>query len=58
MTAKLNLEVFGTFTDNGTYYTFKQRQKLKKIIALQEPYILVSKKNVYLHLCGSIMSHN
>jgi DNA-3-methyladenine glycosylase II len=31
-------------------------KKLKKIIALQEPYLLVSKKNVYLHLCGSIMS--
>ncbi len=31
-------------------------KKLKKIIALQEPYILVSRKNVYLHLCSSIMS--
>ena len=30
MTAKLNLEVFGTFTDNGTYRTFKQRQKIKE----------------------------
>ena len=29
---------------------------LKKIIALQEPYVLVSRKNVYLHLCSSIMS--
>ena len=31
-------------------------KKLKKIIALQQPYILVSRKNIYLHLCGSIMS--
>jgi len=31
-------------------------KKLKRIIALQEPYILVRQKNVYLHLCGSIMS--
>lgn len=30
-------------------------KKLKKIIALQEPYVLVSRKNVYLHLCSSIM---
>ncbi len=31
-------------------------KKLKKIIKLQEPYILTRKKHVYLHLCGSIMS--
>lgn len=31
-------------------------KKLKKIIALQQPYILVSRKNIYLHLCSSIMS--
>lgn len=31
-------------------------KNLKKIIALQEPYVLVSRKNVYLHLCSSIMS--
>jgi len=31
-------------------------KKLKKIIALQEPYVLQKRKNVYLHLCGSIMS--
>jgi DNA-3-methyladenine glycosylase II len=31
-------------------------KKLKKIIALQEPYVLIGQKNVYLHLCGSIMS--
>lgn len=31
-------------------------KKLKKIIALHEPYLLVSRKNVYLHLCSSIMS--
>lgn len=31
-------------------------KKLKKIIALQQPYILVSRKKVYLHLCSSIMS--
>lgn len=31
-------------------------KKLKKIIELQEPYILVKRKNVYLHLCTSIMS--
>ena len=31
-------------------------KKLKKIIALQEPHVLVSRKNVYLHLCSSIMS--
>ncbi|MEP7145007.1 MAG: DNA-3-methyladenine glycosylase 2 family protein [Ferruginibacter sp.] len=29
---------------------------LKKIIANQQPYELVKKKGVYLHLCGSIMS--
>ncbi len=31
-------------------------KKLKEIIALQEPYVLQTKKNVYLRLCGSIMS--
>jgi len=31
-------------------------KKLKEIIALQEPYVLQTKKNVYLQLCGSIMS--
>ncbi len=31
-------------------------KQLKKIIALQEPYVLAAKKNVYLHLCSSIMS--
>ena len=31
-------------------------KKLKKIIDLQQPYVLQKKENVYLHLCGSIMS--
>ena len=31
-------------------------KKFKKIIELQEPYVLVKQKNVYLHLCNSIMS--
>jgi len=31
-------------------------KKLKKVIELQEPYILLKKENVYLHLCYSIMS--
>jgi DNA-3-methyladenine glycosylase II len=31
-------------------------KKLKKIIEPQEPYVLVKRKNVYLHLCTSIMS--
>ena len=31
-------------------------KKLKKIIDLQQPYVLQRKENVYLHLCGSIMS--
>ena len=31
-------------------------KKLKKIIELQEPYVLVKGKNVYLHLCSSIIS--
>lgn len=31
-------------------------KKLKKIIALQDPHVLVRHKNVYLHLCNSIMS--
>ena len=31
-------------------------RKLKKIIELQEPYILKKKKQVWLHLCASIMS--
>ena len=33
-----------------------KHKKLKEIIALQEPYVLQTKKNVYLQLCGSIMS--
>ena len=33
-----------------------QDKRLKKIIALQEPYILVRRKQVWLHLCSSIMS--
>ena len=31
-------------------------KKLKKIIELQEPYLLTRRKDVYLHLCGSIVS--
>ena len=31
-------------------------EKLKTIIDLQTPYILVARKNIYLHLCSSIMS--
>ena len=31
-------------------------KKLKKIIELQKPYVLAQRKNVYLHLCYSIMS--
>jgi len=31
-------------------------KKLKKIIDLQEPYILQKRKQVWLHLCASIMS--
>ena len=31
-------------------------KKLKKIIDLQEPFVLAKRKNVYLHLCNSIMS--
>jgi DNA-3-methyladenine glycosylase II len=31
-------------------------KKFKKIIDLQEPFVLVKRKNVYLHLCFSIMS--
>lgn len=31
-------------------------KKLKKIIELQAPYVLEKRKDVYLHLCGSIMS--
>ena len=31
-------------------------KKLKKIIDLQQPYVLQKKEDVYLHLCGSIMS--
>jgi DNA-3-methyladenine glycosylase II len=31
-------------------------KKFKKILDLQEPFVLVKRKNVYLHLCTSIMS--
>lgn len=31
-------------------------KKLKKIIDLQEPHVLVKRKKIYLHLCYSIMS--
>ena len=31
-------------------------KKLKKIISIQQPYVLVKQKNIYLHLCSSIMS--
>ncbi len=31
-------------------------KKLRKILELQEPFVLTKKKNVYLHLCYSIMS--
>jgi DNA-3-methyladenine glycosylase II len=31
-------------------------KKLKKILELQEPFVLNKRKNVYLHLCNSIMS--
>ena len=31
-------------------------KKLKEIIASQEPYVLIRRKNVFLHLCSSIMS--
>ena len=31
-------------------------KKFKKIIELQEPFVLVKRKNVYFHLCNAIMS--
>ena len=31
-------------------------KKFKKILELQEPFVLAKRKNVYLHLCNSIMS--
>jgi len=31
-------------------------KKFKKILELQEPFVLAKRKNVYLHLCYSIMS--
>lgn len=31
-------------------------KRLKKVIDLQQPYVLQKKTDVYLHLCGSIMS--
>ncbi len=31
-------------------------KRLKKIIDLQQPYVLQKRKDVYIHLCGSIMS--
>ena len=31
-------------------------KKLKKILELQEPFVLAKRKNVHLHLCNSIMS--
>ena len=31
-------------------------KKLKTIIDLQTPYVLITHKNIYLHLCSSIMS--
>ena len=31
-------------------------RKLRKIIALQEPFVLAKRRKVYLHLCNSIMS--
>lgn len=31
-------------------------KKLKKILELQEPFVLTKRKNVHLHLCNSIMS--
>lgn len=31
-------------------------KKLKKVIDLQQPYVLQKQKGIYLHLCGSIMS--
>lgn len=31
-------------------------KKLKKVIELQEPHVLIKRKRIYLHLCSSIMS--
>lgn len=31
-------------------------KKLKRILELQKPFVLAKRKNVYLHLCNSIMS--
>jgi len=31
-------------------------KKFKKILELQQPFVLAKRKNVYLHLCNSIMS--
>ncbi len=31
-------------------------KRLKKILALQEPFVLQSRKKIYLHLCSSIIS--
>ena len=52
----VSFEVFCTFTFMEHIAHLSKDKKLKKIISLQEPYILASRKNVYLHLCSSIMS--
>ncbi len=31
-------------------------KKFKKILELQQPFVLAKRKNVHLHLCNSIMS--
>src|ERR1700733_9738798 len=39
------------------YFTHLSRdRRLKKVLANQEPLSLIKRKNVHIHLCGSIMS--
>jgi len=45
-----------TWLNYGTHHTSTKDKKFKKIIELQEPFVLGKRKNVYLHLCNSIMS--
>lgn len=50
------MQIFGKIIRMQHIAHLSKDKKLKKIIDLQQPYVLQQRKKVYLHLCYSIMS--
>lgn len=50
------MQIFGKIIRMQHIAHLSKDKKLKKIIDLQEPHVLLKRKKIYLHLCYSIMS--